>query len=316
MDMFKSLTHKWSSKENVNESSDPGLRRREQVRRAQQTYRLRKESYIKSLEREVLRLRSARSDLVEETRKLNAEVRWLRQVAEQNSIVLPTTPPSLDNGIPSPRQWEYSPPDATATLCVNRDHLNNKRLIVFDDMLTNEASPGLVQNGSGSFHLPDGSFAAQCDVVAAMNFILSLEAPCLDHVRAALSTPSAETETGHGHALTLTASVFRLHGDSAVPPDEDEILHVPKQTLERLLELSAQVATAEELTPTQVWAFLCQSPAFVFAGLEARPERIMGLAQDLLKDVKCHEYGAVIPRDVVMRAVSGAFPSQGFVTQG
>ncbi|KAL4995533.1 hypothetical protein BDV10DRAFT_196611 [Aspergillus recurvatus] len=316
MDMLKSFTHKWSSKENASESSDPGLRRKEQVRRAQQTYRLRKENYIKSLEREVLRLRTARSDLVGETRKLNAEVRWLRQVVEQNSIILPTRPPSLEYGISSSRQGEYSPPGPTATLCVNRDHLNNKRLIVFDDELTNRASPGLVRSWSESFRLPDGSYTAQWDVVAAMNFILSLEAPCLDHVRTALSTPSAENETGHGHALTLTASVFRLHGDSAFPPDEDELLHVSKQTLERLLELSAQVTTAEELTPTQVWAFLCQTPAVAVAGSEARPERIMAIAQGLLKDVKCHGYGAVIPKEVVMRAVSRVFPSQGSARHG
>ncbi|KAL4817765.1 hypothetical protein BDW67DRAFT_159101 [Aspergillus spinulosporus] len=309
MDKLKSFTNRWSTKENANEPTDPGQRRKEQVRRAQQTYRLRKESYVKSLEREILRLRTAQSDLTGETRKLKAEIRLLRQVIEQHGIVLPITPPSLASSITSPRQEEYSPRGATATLCIDRDHLNNKRLVAFDDTLTHGAGSGPVQTATGGLHLPDGSFTAQTDVVAAMNFILSLEAPCLDHVRAALGTPSAQTETGHGHALTLTASVFRLYGDTPLLPDEDELLHVSKQTLERLLELSVQVTTAEELTPTQVWAFLHQSPAF--ADPETRQGKIMDVAQELARYMKCHGYGAVIPREVVTRVVSQVFPIQG-----
>ncbi|KAL4740007.1 hypothetical protein BDV11DRAFT_186351 [Aspergillus similis] len=173
-----------------------------------------------------------------------------------------------------------------ATLCIDRDHLNNKRLAVLDDALTHGAGPEPVQTANEGFYLPDGSFMSQSDVVAAMNFILSLEAPCLDHVRTALSTPSAQTETGHGHALTLSASVFRLYGDTPLPPDEDELLHVSKQTLQRLLELSVQITTAEELTPTQVWALLHQSPAF--ADSEARPGRIVDVAQELARYMKCH----------------------------
>ncbi|CBF78052.1 hypothetical protein AN8772.2 [Aspergillus nidulans FGSC A4] len=266
------------------------------------TYRLRKESYIKSLEREILHLRTAKSDLTGETRKLRAEVRRLRQVIEQHGIVLPFTPPSLDSDITSPRQ-ENSPQGAMATLCIDRDHLNNKRLAVFDDALTYGTSPGSVQTATEGVHLPDGSFTGQSEVVAAMNFILSLEAPCLDHVRAALGAPSAQSEMGHGHALTLTASVFRLYSDTSLLPEEDELLHVSKQTLSRLLELSVQVTTAEELTPTQVWAFLHQSPAF--ADPKTRQEKIMNVAQELAR------YGAVIPRDVVTRVVSQVIPPQG-----
>ncbi|KAL4758649.1 bZIP transcription factor [Aspergillus foveolatus] len=308
MDKLKSFTNRWSTKENANESTDPGLRRKEQVRRAQQTYRLRKESYIKSLEREILHLRTAQSNLTGETRRLRAEVRRLRQVIEQHGIVLPVTPPSLDSGITSPRQ-ENSPQGAMATLCIDRNHLNNKRLAVFDDDLTHGTSPGSVQTATEGFRLPDGSFTGQSDVVAAMNFILSLEAPCLDHVRAALGTPSAQSEMGHGHALTLTASVFRIYSDTSLLPDEDELLHVSKQTLSRLLELSVQVITAEELTPTQVWAFLHQIPAF--ADPKTRQGKIINVAQELARYMKCHGYGAVISREVVTRVVSQVISLQG-----
>jgi hypothetical protein len=59
-----------------------------------------------------------------------------------------------------------------ATLCIDRDHLNNKRLAVFDDALTYGTSPGSVQTATEGVHLPDGSFTGQSEVVAAMNFIL------------------------------------------------------------------------------------------------------------------------------------------------
>lgn len=91
---------------------------------------------------------------------------------------------------------------------------------------------------------------------------------------------------GHGHALTLTASVFRLYSDTPLLPDEDELLHVSKQTLSRLLELSVQVTTAEELTPTQVWAFLHQSSAL--ADPKTRQERIMNVTRELARYMKCH----------------------------
>jgi hypothetical protein len=93
-------------------------------------------------------------------------------VIEQHGIVLPITPPYLDSGITSPRQEENGPQGATATLCIDRDHLNNKRLAVFDDALTHGTSPGPGQTATEGFHLPDGSFTGQSDVVAAMNFIL------------------------------------------------------------------------------------------------------------------------------------------------
>ncbi|RDW61807.1 bZIP transcription factor [Aspergillus mulundensis] len=168
--------------DDASSSSDPAIRRREQVRRAQQTYRQRKEDYIKSLENEVLHLRTARSDLTAETKKLTAEVQWLRQVIERNVISLPPTP-VFDVHVSSRRDDLDSPPEPelepgpTATVCVHQDVHYNKRFVVLDDALngnrngsgsgslSQSQSPGSVQHGPG---WQDG----QCDVVTGMNFIL------------------------------------------------------------------------------------------------------------------------------------------------
>ncbi|KAL4873104.1 hypothetical protein BDV12DRAFT_160391 [Aspergillus spectabilis] len=183
----------------------------------------------------------------------------------------------------------------TTTVCIGRDHLNKKRVIVLEDTSGTD-SPSSFQN---SAFTPDPTSATtHGHVVAGMNFILSLEGPCLDHVRDTLGVPDAET--GHGHALTLTASVFRLYEDSSVPPAEDQLLSVSRQTFQRLLELSSQLPTVDELTPNQIWAFLCQSG---WIG-SAQPEQVRSIAEELLEYIKCHGYGAVIPKEVVMRVIS------------
>ncbi|KAL2857589.1 hypothetical protein BJX68DRAFT_229154 [Aspergillus pseudodeflectus] len=292
MNKLKGFTNRWSLKDDDSEGSvSQNVRRKEQLRRAQQNYRQRKEGYIKSLETEVVNLRTTRTDLQGETRRLSAEINWLRHIIDANHITLPPVPPE----ILALGSRQSSPASTTATVGVDRDHLNNRRLIVgAPASSTSGTSPSLLESGPERTPSP---FRNPGDVVVAMNFILCLEGPCLDHVRSALKSP--EPHTGHGHALTLTASVFRLYPDAGHSHEEDQQLSISRKTLDRLLELSAQLPTGDELTPIEVWACLCQNAAV--AG--AQPERIMAVAERLLDHIKCYGYGAVIPRPVVMEAL-------------
>ncbi|KAL2836934.1 hypothetical protein BJY01DRAFT_221438 [Aspergillus pseudoustus] len=292
MNKLKGFTNRWSLKDDDSEGSvSQSVKRKEQLRRAQQNYRLRKEGYIKSLETEVVTLRTTRTDLQGETRRLSAEISWLRHIIEENHIILPPVPQE----ILALGSRQSSPASATATVGVDRDHLNNRRLIVQDGVPSLSASPrSLVESGPDRTPSP---LRNQGDVVVAMNFILSLEGPCLDHVRSALKSP--DPSAGHGHALTLTASVFRLYPDSGHSQEQEQLLNVSRTTLDRLLELSAQLPTEDELTPIQVWAFLCQNAAVA----QAQAERVMAVAERLLDHIKCYGYGAVIPRAVVMEAL-------------
>ncbi|KAL2872405.1 bZIP transcription factor [Aspergillus lucknowensis] len=289
MDKLKSFTSRWSLKdEDGDKASSSGVRRKEQLRRAQQNYRQRKEGYVKSLETEVVHLRTCRSDLQGETQRLTAEIEWLRHIIDANHIVLPPPP----EGVVSLRS---SPESSAATVCVSRDHHNNKRLIVLDQASDTSGSPASTQNPSNGFH--PSSSSNPTDVVVGMNFILSLEGPCLDHVRSALQSPGAEQS--HGHALTLTASVFRLYGDSGLPQEEEQLLNVSRKTLDRLLELSSQLTTADELTPIQVWALVRQNPWVA----QAQSNQLMSISERLLDYIKCYGYGAVVPRSVVLEAL-------------
>ncbi|KAL2784501.1 hypothetical protein BJX66DRAFT_316543 [Aspergillus keveii] len=294
MNKLKGFTNRWSLKDDDSEGSvSQNVRRKEQLRRAQQNYRQRKEGYIKSLETEVVNLRTTRADLQGETRRLSAEINWLRHIIDANHITLPPVPPEI-LALGSRHSSPSTSP--TAIVGVDRDHLNNRRLIVGGPPSSmSGTSPSLQESGPERTPSP---FKNPGDVVVAMNFILCLEGPCLDHVRSALKSPGA-AHTGHGHALTLTASVFRLYPDAGHSHEEDQQLSVSRKTLDRLLELSAQLPTGDELTPIEVWACLCQNAAV--AG--AQPERIMAVAERLLDHIKCYGYGAVIPHAVVMEAL-------------
>ncbi|KAL3476834.1 hypothetical protein BJX99DRAFT_227005 [Aspergillus californicus] len=364
MDRIKSFTSRWSLKDGAEGTIEPNARRKEQIRRAQQTYRQRKEGYVKSLESEVIHLRTCRSDLLGETRKLTAEIAWLRDAIVQHDIVLPPFvfqdqgqdpgsgpgSESLSVASLSPGQLHYQSESSasvsgsgsasvTSTVRVARDHLNHQRLVVQD------STPSTVHyNGSNNgnndwqHHAPATltlttspvpKNQGTIDVVVGMNFILTLEAPCLDHVRAALNNPNPQIHThaqsnnhnhnhdqcenqSHGHALTLTASVFRLSETSPISTphtpteDRDHLLTTSTQTLERLLRLSSGLTMADELTPIQVWAFLCQRQSQY---MQSRPQglhggQVMAIAERLLQYIKCHGYGAVIPRSVVTDVLS------------
>ncbi|KAL5340292.1 hypothetical protein BJX70DRAFT_361361 [Aspergillus crustosus] len=299
MNKIKSFTSRWSLKDDEG-PSDPILRRKEQVRKAQQNYRQRKEGYIKSLEREVIHLRSSRSELQGETKKLNSEVGWLRAILAQYEIAVPPMP-EVSPLTAQDQEQSLIPVSPTATVCVARDHKDKKRVIVLEDSEGTSTSGSFPTSGS----TPDPAGASiHGDVVAGMNFILSLEGPCLEHVRSSVGVQSTEPDQGHvhGHALTLTASVFRLYDDSSIPPAEDQLLSVSRQTLDRLLQLSSQLSTGDELTPIQIWSFLCQSG---WLG-NARPQQVSAVAEELLEYIQCYGYGAVIPREVVTRVISNA----------
>ncbi|KAL3459555.1 hypothetical protein BJX64DRAFT_264558 [Aspergillus heterothallicus] len=299
MNKLKGFTNRWSLKDDDSEGSvSQSVKRKEQLRRAQQNYRQRKEGYIKSLETEVVNLRTTRTDLQSETRRLSAEIGWLRHIIAENQITLPSVPQEILALGPGSGCRQSSPASATATVGVGHDHLSNRRLIVGDGASSLSVSPRSIVAEPGPERTPS-PWRNQGDVVVAMNFILSLEGPCLDHVRSALESP--DPHTGHGHALTLTASVFRLYPDSASSHEHEKLLSVSRTTLDRLLELSAQLPTDDELTPIQVWAFLCQNAAV--AGAQA--ERVMAVAERLLGHIKCYGYGAVIPRGVVTEALRG-----------
>ncbi|KAH7122394.1 hypothetical protein B0J11DRAFT_337434 [Dendryphion nanum] len=96
-------------KESAIDSSDKDnaayLKRREQVRRAQKTHRERKETYIKTLEAEVLLLRTNETRISQDNKVLFTEVERLRNIMEHHGILdsnYPVQCPSDQNILAQP----------------------------------------------------------------------------------------------------------------------------------------------------------------------------------------------------------------------
>jgi hypothetical protein len=112
----------------------------------------------------------------------------------------------------------------------------------------------------------------------------SLESPCFPHMFA-----TTETRTT-GHALCFSATVLHHHPHHALIPQRSAgkpTWQVPASSIERLLELSSSVPLQDsELTPVQVWDAVRRHEGL----WELEIERLEGLKERLVREVKCYGY--------------------------
>lgn len=78
--------------------------------------------------------------------------------------------------------------------------------------------------------------------------------------------------------------MLRLCENSGSSAQRLDPTQIPKKTVERLLELSSELSTEDELTPTQAWVVLSQQPQFA----DASKTQIVNLASALLSHIKCY----------------------------
>jgi hypothetical protein len=124
-----------------------------------------------------------------------------------------------------------------------------------------------------------------------MEFVLSLEAPCLHHTQGDPHEPHAPT----GHALTATAPLLFQAPSQPVPttsPSNSTSSHrtpvweTPNLGLEKLLSLSQNIELSDELTPVQAWNQIRCHPDFDAVDVGG----LRRLTEDMLKHVKCYGY--------------------------
>ncbi|KAF2198753.1 hypothetical protein GQ43DRAFT_483033 [Delitschia confertaspora ATCC 74209] len=98
------------TKESSTDKDSPAyLKRREQVRKAQRTHRERKEAYIKSLENEVIQLRTNEARILQENRALYARIGRLANINDAHGITYGTAlhssaPTQMDINSPQPSE--------------------------------------------------------------------------------------------------------------------------------------------------------------------------------------------------------------------
>ncbi|KAK9428306.1 hypothetical protein V1505DRAFT_219832 [Lipomyces doorenjongii] len=309
------------------------LKRREQVRKAQRTHRERKEAYVKALEDEVLQLRTNEAKILQEGKYLHAEIGRLKRILSEHGIQLQSE--ANGSPIYQDRDdYDISSGDSVISLRNNvitgqqlhvkegsSDRASGDEGFFLSGSSTGSPSgPGKVKLFSRAQYLsPDyrsstpilspteGSATsssarspnsmADLDLTSiGMEFVLTLESPCLSHIPSNSKESSAPT----GHALTASAPLlFRAPATQTSQLPTSAVWETPTAGLERLLALSSILELKDEVTPVQAWNYIRQHPAFDGIDLDL----LGGLTRKLLKHVTCHGFGAVIEQAIFENCV-------------
>ncbi|KAK8092331.1 uncharacterized protein PG998_014475 [Apiospora kogelbergensis] len=236
---------------------DAAIKRRRQLRQAQKTYRDRKEIYLKSLEEDLKQSRIREASLLREREQMQRIIDDLTQRSSQSADVF--TPVSVAKDSPEPSQdggtWYHAP-----------EHI---------------AGPG-----------DDTRIGDADEVEVGMDFVLTLERPCLDHLAGDPHDAHAPT----GHALTVSSQLLCVAPTAPHPPGRLACPPpglAPRDLLDNLLRLSYSLCSDGELTPAQAWRYIRYQPGVALLRVGA----LRRLAEHLLRDGKCHGYGAVLQTD-------------------
>ncbi|KAH8595469.1 hypothetical protein B0O99DRAFT_622977 [Bisporella sp. PMI_857] len=277
---------------------DPVEKRRQQLRQAQRTYRDKNVKYTKSLEEELARVRTREALLMKECERMHETIDSLVSLLVEHDVRSPSpilkglrdldhgraivkqsnTPGSNVENSPAASQASWSP----------YHHSPGGGSITNDRDQAQRAQSGTVIYS----HANDRESVRVCNLSSAtvgMEFVLSLEEPCRDHLHGDPEKPYNPT----GHALTTSA---RMHCLSGSNPLENPHTYsstneeVPTKILDHLLSLSSAMCAEDELTPTQAWHSIRQQPHF--GGLELKD--LQKLASKLRDTINCHGFGAVI----------------------
>ncbi|OBT75018.1 hypothetical protein VF21_06324 [Pseudogymnoascus sp. 05NY08] len=298
-------------------------KRREQVRKAQRTHRERKEIYIKSLETEVLQLRTNEANLLQETRSLYAEIDQLKGVLTELGVQLPIVGASglaeydstafPSNSVVSIREGSIGPQIHVGHSAADTRHRGDgfhlsanpptggvQRIFHREDSQTSNVTSSRQSPASGGLLSSPNAYESAQSVTSpesaagldmesiGVEFVLTLESPCLGHMQ---GNPD-EPETPSGHVLTVSAPLLFRAPSIATGPHicTTTPWEAPASGLERLLNLSQGLVLDGEVTPVQAWNYIRQrlGPQ----GIEV--ERLRALTEKLLKEVSCHGFGAVV----------------------
>ncbi|KYK55974.1 bZIP-type transcription factor [Drechmeria coniospora] len=330
---FKSLADRRANRDGMTPKrrgpkpdSRPALTRKQELnRQAQRTHRERKELYVQALEDEVLRLKELYTLLFQEKERCAQENRELKETLARHGIrasrgdlqdfttssndaaldrgPLSTTSPGSSTE-PGPSYPTLSPTQSTAPSISSANHGGH-----LPPPPTVGRTPGMTgSNGKGDVDLEQ----------AGIDFVLTLEKPCMAHMPYLLESATDAQGDCCGHALMascpptsfahLTADTpfgsthTHDHGDGVIPCQGT--WELSKAGLATLLNLSKRLDLAGEITPVMAWGILMNHPRFV----DLTPGHLRRLADDLSKKVRCYGFGAVMEefelRDALERVLT------------
>ncbi|ETS78648.1 hypothetical protein PFICI_08501 [Pestalotiopsis fici W106-1] len=283
---------------------NPTEKRKDQLRRAQRTYRSRKEKYTRTLEAAFARAQAHEELLLKERARLRATVQRLVDTLNQNGIQPPEDCIQCDEVYNQDYMWVGSPTESSPSTShgTNLSPQQIKESVHAVAGLTpqSDTTPESFQASSPI----DGHLATSIvsqhgttpicefdEVAVGMDFILTIEKPCRGHIH---GDPHNHDEPG-GHAITATAQLCspnhrdpRCHSPQATPlaadSDADTTRVSSAAILERLRNLSPLLCTPGESTPIQSWDLIRHHPGY---GLLTQRDLWL-LIERLGPSVKCH----------------------------
>ncbi|KAI0401738.1 hypothetical protein F4802DRAFT_600741 [Xylaria palmicola] len=281
-----------------NTQEDRAEKRRAQLRRAQVTYKERKERYAKALENRVAEARESEVNLCQQIHDLQETVRKLAGFIHDQGLQVPD---ELRVAIESSQFHEDHPESDWAPQ-------HGHQPLVQVQTISDETIPANPQQSTLRDERIDGEptsdpsdlYLGDLDPLAVgMEFVLTLERPCFDHL---CHTPD-KTYEPRGHALTLSGQLAKAIPGRILDPRtacETFRREVPEKSLHSLLALSLDLCPEAEITPIQAWHHIRSQP--LFGALEAR--KLWDLAERLLREARCHGFGAVIHQDIFEKTMS------------
>ncbi|KAG8350346.1 hypothetical protein FVEN_g11493 [Fusarium venenatum] len=313
-EIYKSLTDKRTTrdgnppkKRGPKPNSKPALTRRQELnRQAQRTHRERKELYIKALEDEVLRLKEVFSNVSLDRERLADENKRLRdtlaQAGLQHSsphVAGSATSRGFDsnNTGSSPLTSQSTAPSVGSPM-----HL--------PPAVNQGFMPGQQQHG-----VPQPLYRGNPELEqAGIDFVLTLERPCMTHIQFMVERASEPEGEPCGHALMASCPPDPSpesrpglpFGKAHIPLDGEpsqKTWEVPKADLATLLDLSKSIDLDGEVTPIMSWGILMSHPRA--NELEAADFR--KLSEDLVRKVRCYGFGAVMEEFEVRDAIDNVF---------
>ncbi|KAK4560875.1 hypothetical protein LTR86_005455 [Recurvomyces mirabilis] len=270
--------------------------------------------YIKALEQEVLRLKEIFTNTTRERDTVMEENRKLRELLKAHGIHydFATSPVkfSRENSGYGPSSsgsisGSYNPGSGTESTSYSPPPVPGKAHIA-PAPAKMESSP----NGQGPMQnlaqLPNNRL--DYDQIG-IDFVLTLERPCMDHMQYLLvrshnpeeqpfhhpmeNPDDAEQEHMSGHALMGTAPP---HSHIMETPDEKYPYQMPQgmsaEGLSKLLDLSNRLPFEHysEITPVMAWTTLLRHPRFG----ELTADDFECMKNDLGTKVRCYGFGAVL----------------------
>ncbi|RBR08878.1 hypothetical protein FVER53590_01443 [Fusarium verticillioides] len=307
---FKSLTDKRTTrdgnppkKRGPKPNSKPALTRRQELnRQAQRTHRERKELYIKALEDEVLRLKEVFSNVSLDRERLADENKRLRDTLAQAG--LQHSSPHVAGSATSGSVNTSSPPLTSRSTAPSVGSPMNLPVAVNQGSTTGQphgmpqplyrGNPGLEQAG--------------------IDFVLTLERPCMTHIQFMVERASEPEGEPCGHALMASCPPDPApetrpglpFGKTHIPLDGDtnqKTWEVPKADLATLLDLSKSIDLDGEVTPIMSWGMLMSHPR----ANELEVVDFRKLSEELVRKVRCYGFGAVMEEFEVRDAIDSVF---------